>query len=76
MVFITHCWRNVRRRLERSAWLLSALLMCLASAVLASTVDLAEMRTERTDGALVLHTTLKLELGPAVEEALVKGVPF
>ena len=33
------------------------------------------MRTERAEGALLLHTTLKLELGPAVEEALVKGVP-
>ena len=75
MVFITHCWKNVRRRLERSARLCAALLVCLASAVLASTVDLTEMRTERTDGALVLHTTLRLELGPAVEEALVKGVP-
>lgn len=42
---------------------------------MASSVDLTEMRTERSEGALVLHTTLKLELGPAVEEALIKGVP-
>ena len=42
---------------------------------MASTVDMAEMWTERADGALVLHATLKLELGPAVEEALTKGVP-
>ena len=75
MVFITHCWKNVRQRLERSAWGLAALLMFAATAAWASTVDLADMRTERADGALVLHTTLKLELGPAVEEALVKGVP-
>lgn len=42
---------------------------------MASAVDMAEMWTERSDGALVLHATLKLELGPAVEEALTKGVP-
>ena len=75
MVFITHCWKNVRQRLERSAWGLAVLLMFAATAAWASAVDLADMRTERADGTLVLHTTLKLELGPAVEEALVKGVP-
>lgn len=76
MVFITHCWKNVRRRLDRSVWLLCALLVCSATPALASNVDLVEMRTERSDGALVLHASLKLELGPAVEEALVKGVPI
>ena len=75
MVFITHFWKNARQRLERSAWLAAALLVCVATAAIASSVELAEMRTERSDGALVLHTTLKLELGPAVEEALDKGVP-
>jgi hypothetical protein len=49
--------------------------MSLAAAALASTIDLAELRTEKSDGALLLHTTLRLELGPAVEEALLKGVP-
>ena len=75
MVFITHFWKNARQRLERSAWFAAALLVCVATAAIASSVELAEMRTERSDGALVLHTTLKLELGPAVEEALDKGVP-
>lgn len=75
MVFITHFWKNARQRLERSAWFAAALLVCVATAATASSVELAELRTERSDGALVLHTTLKLELGPAVEEALDKGVP-
>ncbi len=75
MVFITHCWRNVRRRLDRCVRLLCAIAMSLAAAALASTIDLAELRTEKSDGALLLHTTLRLELGPAVEEALLKGVP-
>lgn len=43
---------------------------------MASTVELADMRTERSDGALVLHATLNLELGHPVEEALIKGVPI
>ena len=75
MAFITHCLKNVRRRLDRAVWRLGVLALLAATTVWASTVDLADMRTERTDGALLLHTTLKLELGPAVEEALVKGVP-
>ena len=75
MVFITHCWKSVPQQLDRAVWLLRALVLFAASAVWASSVDLADIRTERADGALLLHTTLKLELGPAVEEALIKGVP-
>jgi hypothetical protein len=75
MAFITHCWKNVRWLLDRVAGLLCVLALLAATTVWASTVDLADMRTERAEGALLLHTTLKLELGPAVEEALVKGVP-
>lgn len=75
MVFITHFWKNVQRRLDRSAWLLVVLLALTASGARASTVELSDLRTERAEGALVLHATLKLELGPAVEEALIKGVP-
>lgn len=75
MVFITHYWKNSQRRLERGLWRLAALL-CLAASAMASTVELADMRTERSDGALVLHATLNLELGHPVEEALIKGVPI
>lgn len=75
MVFITHYWKNSQRRLEHGLWRLAALL-CLAASAMASTVELADMRTERSDGALVLHATLNLELGHPVEEALIKGVPI
>ncbi len=37
-------------------------------------VDLEQMRVERQDSDLVLQVQLKLDLGPAVEEALTKGV--
>ncbi len=48
-------------------WLLGGL--ALAGA------EIDQLRVERQDGALVLHASLKLELGAAVEEALLKGVP-
>jgi len=75
MVFITHFWKSFRRRFDRLSWWLSALLLLIATNAPASTVELSDMRVERAEGALLLNTTLKLELGPAVEEALVKGVP-
>ena len=75
MVFITHCWKSFPRPLDRALGWLRALVLLVATTAWASSVDLTDMRTERVDGALVLHTTLKLELGPAVEEALMKGVP-
>lgn len=52
-----------------------ALVLCAAVVAQASSVDLAELRTERADGALLLHASLKLELSSVVEEALLKGVP-
>ena len=67
----------MRQRFER--WLqracMCALVLCAAVVAQASSVDLAELRTERADGALLLHASLKLELSSVVEEALLKGVP-
>lgn len=77
MVSITHCWKRVRQRFER--WLQRAcmcvFLLCAGVGAQASSVELAELRTERADGALLLHASLKLELSAVVEEALLKGVP-
>ncbi len=76
MVFITHCWRRVG--IELSAWLTRALLMavlCLGSAwAQTSSVELTELMPVRKDNALLLNAQLKLELGPAVEDALIKGL--
>ena len=49
-------------------WLLSGL-------ALAGMAEIEQLRVERQDGALLLQASLKLELGPAVEDALLKGVP-
>lgn len=37
-------------------------------------VDIEQLRVERQEQALLLNTVLRLELGPSVEEALLKGV--
>jgi hypothetical protein len=41
-----------------------------------SQVEVSELRLERSDGALLLQSTLRLDLGNAVEEALQKGMPL
>ena len=75
-VSITHCWR--RFGLELGAWLARALLMVLLGLGSAwaqtSSVELTELTPVRKDNALLLNAQLKLELGPAVEDALIKGL--
>ncbi len=41
-----------------------------------SQVEVSELRLERSEGALLLQSTLRLELSQAVEEALQKGMPL
>lgn len=73
-VFITPCWKRPRRILDRlGPALLAWLLWALAVPALAS-VELEQLRVERRENELQVHAHLKLELGPAVEEALAKGV--
>ena len=56
-------------------WVLGAWLLA-ASAAWAQTslVELTELQVERRDAALYLTAQLKLELAPAVEDALIKGL--
>lgn len=74
--FITHCWRNAwfepwrRAGCVLCAWLLS--LSCAWAQ--SSLLELTDLRAARQDNALVLNAQLKLELGPAVEDALIKGL--
>ncbi len=76
MVFITHCWRKFG--IELGAWLTRALVMALLGMgnawALTSSVELTELMPVRKDNALLLNAQLKLELGPAVEDALIKGL--
>ena len=76
MGFITHCLISARPEAWRwvgwvlSAWLLGASCAWAQNAV----AELTELRAERRDGALYLTAQLKLELGPVIEDALVKGL--
>jgi hypothetical protein len=75
-VSITHCWR--RFGIELNAWLTRALLVALLGLGNAwaqtSSVELTELMPVRKDNALLINVQLKLELGPAVEDALIKGL--
>ena len=70
--FFTHCFKKARRAFER-VLLVWGLALLSPWALAGAEID--QLRVERQDGALVLQASLKLELGPAVEEALLKGVP-
>ena len=74
--FITHCWKNAGFDLRRCCrWLLWAwLLACAPVWAQTSSADMSEFKVERQDGSLLLNVQLKLELGPALEDALVKGL--
>lgn len=74
--FITHCWKNAGFDIWRKggqvffAWLL--MLSCAWAQT--SIAELTELRVNRQDGSMVLNVQLKLELGPVLEDALVKGL--
>ncbi len=87
MGFITHDCKSAfdtkahwtRAALRRCAgWLLAWL--CTCACVLngawaqAPAIELTELRVERLDNAIVLSSNVRLELGAAVEDALLKGV--
>jgi hypothetical protein len=76
MVFITHFWKNVKlERMHVAGWALGVWwLMASAAWAQNATVDLVELRAERRDAALYLNVQLKLELGAAIEDALMKGL--
>lgn len=74
--FITHCWKSAWVEPWRwCGWALGTWLFVTSSAwAQSSTAELTELRAERREAALYLTAQLKLELGPAVEDALVKGL--
>ena len=76
MGFITHCWKNAKVELWRwGGWVLGAwLLLASSSGAQTSLAELTELRTERRDAALYLTAQIQLELAPAVEDALIKGL--
>ena len=76
MGFITHCWKSAKIKSWRwGGWVLGAWLLLTSAAWAQNSVaELTELRPERRDAALYLTAQLKLELAPAVEDALIKGL--
>jgi hypothetical protein len=76
MGFITHCWKSARVDLMRggcqilAAWFLA----CAPIWAQTSTAELTEFKVERQDGSLLLNAQVRLELGPVIEDALIKGL--
>ena len=68
-------WPHALRWLARLSvgWLMVAL---LAAPAAAQSVDLKALKLERRDGELVLEFATRLNLGPAIEDALQRGVPM
>ena len=89
-VFITHCWKSVQCRLNgiwRTSLGLRVLCLCvpllalLLGPVQAQTsntpgLEVIELRLEKSEGALLMQSSLRLELSPVVEDALQKGMPI
>ena len=88
-VFITHCWKSVQLKLNgmgrTSLWLRG---LCMgvffwaafvgpshAQSSSNSQVEVSQLRLERSEGALLLQSTLRLDLSSTIEDALQKGMP-
>jgi len=58
-------------------WLMAfACMPALAQTSVNSAVEITELRLERADGALLLQSSLRIDLSSTVEDALQKGMPI
>jgi Domain of unknown function (DUF4390) len=77
MVSITHCWKNTR--LDFARLLVCALLTLsgLVQALHAETAlpEVSPFKLERSAESLALTAIVRFDLPPAVEDALLKGIP-
>lgn len=66
-----------RRWLERCVcWLAAALLLAAPAWVRAQGAEVTQLRLERTEEGVLLSASVGFELPPAVEDALLKGIPM
>lgn len=77
MAFFMHYWARLRQRFEARRAIRALLLSLLVWApwVAWAGAELEQLRAERTDEAWLLHAQVKLELTPAMEDALMRGLP-
>jgi hypothetical protein len=74
---ITRCWKSAR--LELAGWLLAALavlLLALPARADVAPAEITQLRVERTEEGVYLTAAVRFDLSPAVEDALLKGVPM
>lgn len=76
MGFITHCWRKTGLEPLRSLVRLFCVALIWVPGAWAqnTSIELTELKVLRDNGSLVLNAQLSLELGPVLEDALVKGL--
>ena len=75
--FFTRCWRNARPDLA-AVWVWACLLGGMPGPAYAEplAVEITQFRVERMVDGVFLSATIRLDLPPAVEDALLKGVPM
>ena len=75
----TRAWARRPRSQRAGGWLAGgalALLMLALPPAWAQSVELKALKLDRRDGELVLEFATRLSLGPAIEDALQRGVPM
>jgi hypothetical protein len=76
MASFTHYFKNALAN-KAQRCLAAALLVLAARAALAqNSVDISQLRVEKADEELLVSAQIQFELPPAVEEALLKGIPM
>lgn len=73
-IFTMRCLKKYLHLFERRVRLACTLWLALCCLPVGAAVELEELRPELSGGAVVLQASLKLELSPAVEDALLRGV--
>jgi hypothetical protein len=76
-VFTTHFWKNnpLERWAQRGLCVILISLSVLAGQSVCS-AELTQVKVERAEEGVVLSALVKFDLPPAVEDALMKGVPL
>ena len=79
--FFTRCWKSGRlSRLPGLGAALALVWLLLAAIPLSvaaeSAAEVTQLRLERSSEGILLFASVKIELPPAVEDALLKGVPM
>lgn len=74
MDFSTLCWKSACRSLARAALAVLVLWGHSWAAAEGPNAEIVRLAAERSDGGVFVSAQMRLELAPAVEEALQKGV--